>query len=151
MSHGVPADHDGNISGGVESPRMRQRRIYPASKKTGAILVVAHGRMTVISPHPELHPVPPAVPLGVGSDLRDGVVHDPHRLGHDRRVLAGGVRRLVYPGERCEREFHSARAQASGDFIPDAAINREPALDISSKMRGGGTRDEGSAASDSLA
>jgi len=103
---------------------VRERRVSPPGQEPREIFVVAHRRVTVIASHPEVHLVPPAVPLGVGTDLRDGVVHDPHRLADDGRILTRCVRRLVDSGERDERESHSPGAQAPGDFLADPAIDR---------------------------
>ena len=47
--------------------------------------------MPMIARNPDVHLLPSTIPLGVGADLGNGVIHDPERIGDDRSILTFGV------------------------------------------------------------
>src|ERR1700694_1620757 len=98
-----------------------------------------------------MHFPPSPVALGVGSNLRDGVIHDAHRVPYDRRVLAGGMRSLVDAGEGHEGVPHSPRSQAPRTFFSHLPVDREPTAHIASKMSRCRARHERRTLSDTLA
>src|SRR5436305_14220713 len=98
--------------------------------------------MSVIAADPELHLLPASIPLGIEADLVDGVVHDFHRVCHDRATLSLCVRSFVDSGEGDECVAISSGTQPVGRFFTDAAIDCQPTADVAAEMGGGRTRDE---------
>ncbi len=61
------------------------------------------------------------------------------------------MRCLVDTGERNERVPRSASAESPGNFFSDAAVYREPATDVATKVSNGRARHETGSLPDALA
>src|SRR2546427_1375399 len=107
--------------------------------------------MTVITPNPDVHLFPPSVTLGVGANLRDGVIHDFQCIVHDWRILALRVGGLVDSGECDEGVPIASGAQTIRCFFANATVDGEPAAHVAAKVRGGRARDEGWILTDAVA
>src|SRR5450759_624575 len=112
VRHRVAAHHYGDVGGSIERPWMREGAVSPLGEQRDEILVLSHGRMSMIASHPQAHLFPPSIALRVGADLCDGVIHDPHRIADDLRIMTLGVGCLVDSGQSDESESRSLRAQA---------------------------------------
>src|SRR5438876_5109083 len=107
--------------------------------------------MTVIASDPEVHPVPPSIPLSVGANFSDSVINDPHCVDDDWCVVTFGVRSLVDSSESNEGESHALSAQSASCFLSHLTVDREPTAHVAPKVRRGRTRDERRALTDALA
>jgi hypothetical protein len=107
--------------------------------------------MSMIASHPEVHLLPPSIALRVGTDLGYSVIHDPHGIADDPRIVPFGVGRLVDSGERDESESHALRAQTKRGFLSHPPVDGEPAPHIAAKVGSGRARDERETLTDSLA
>src|SRR6185503_7921811 len=76
MRHGVAADHHGHVGRAREEPRMRHGAIAGLLHDFYTILMRRHAGVPVVAHDPQTHVIPPAFALGIGANLRRGIVDD---------------------------------------------------------------------------
>src|SRR6188508_2470306 len=95
---------------------------------------MAHGRMTVVAHDPQVHVVPSSRALGPVAYPRCSLIHYAKGFLHDWRFVPCRMRRLVDPRESRKHEIRSLPMNLLGYFGADVAVDRQPAIHVSTKM-----------------